>query len=190
MTGFIANSSHMIPALIRPLKWICDKHLEAKTRGDHELTAWGDGSPTREFLYVEDAAEGILPSTALRTRLAAGRFNQSDPVNPSPGLRAGIGSSFETCPERSRRISIKDLTETIVRLTGFQGRIVWDTSKPNPSPVLRTGGQPWRKPCSEPGRTMDVSRARERFGFESQTPFEDGLQRTIAWYLTASTSRG
>jgi GDP-L-fucose synthase len=141
--NFDLETSHVIPALIR-------KCLEAKARGDQEIIAWGDGSPTREFLYVEDAAEGIL--------LAAERFDQSEPVN--------IGSSFE--------ISIKELTETIARLTGFEGRIVWDTSKPN--------GQPRRK--------LDVSRARERFGFESQTPFEDGLQRTIAWYLTASTTHG
>jgi len=117
-----------------------------------EAIVWGDGSPTREFLYVEDAAEGILPSTALRTRLATERYNQSDPVNPSLALRAGLGSSFETCPpwtqtsaglrKRMRGISIKDLTETIARLTGpstvlrtsFEGRIVWDTSKPNGQP--------------------------------------------------------
>jgi GDP-L-fucose synthase len=137
VTGFDPAISHVIPALTRPLKWICDKCLEAKARGEQEITAWGDGSPTREFLYVEDAAEGILPSTALRTRLAAERYNQRDPVNPSTGLRASIGSSFETCPERSRRISIKDLLETIARLTDFDGKIVWDTTKPN--------GQPRRK---------------------------------------------
>jgi GDP-L-fucose synthase len=151
MTGFDLESSHVIPALIRPLKWNCDKRLEAKARGDQEIIAWSDGSPTREFLYVEDAAEGILPSAALRTRLAAERYNQSEPVNPSTGLRASIGSSFETCPKRMRGISIKDLLETIARLTGFEGKIVWDTSKPN--------GQPRRK--------LDVSRARERFGFQA-----------------------
>ena len=124
--------------------------LEAKARGDYEIVTWGDDSPTREFLYVEDAAEGIL--------LATERYNQSDPVNPSSVLRAGLGSAFE--------ISIKDLLETIVRLTGFEGKIVWDTSKPN--------GQPRRK--------LDVSRARERFGFEARTSFEDGLRRTIEWY--------
>ncbi|MFZ2360441.1 MAG: GDP-L-fucose synthase [Anaerolineae bacterium] len=141
--NFDPESSHVIPALIR-------KCLEARERGDQEIVAWGDGSPTREFLYVEDAAEGIL--------LATERYNQSDPIN--------LGSAFE--------ISIKDLTETIARLTGFEGRISWDTTKPN--------GQPRRK--------LDVSRARERFGFESQTSFDDGLQQTIAWYLTVSTSRG
>jgi GDP-L-fucose synthase len=133
--NFDPESSHVIPALIR-------KCLEAKERGEDHIVAWGDGSPTREFLYVEDAAEGIL--------LAAERYNDSEPVN--------LGSAFE--------ISIKDLLETIVRLTGFEGEIIWDTSKPN--------GQPRRK--------LDVTRAREWFGFESWTSFEDGLRETIAWY--------
>jgi GDP-L-fucose synthase len=133
--NFDLHSSHVIPALIR-------KCVEARDSGAAEIVAWGDGSPTREFLYVEDAAEGIL--------LAAERYNSSDPVN--------IGSAYE--------ISIKDLTELIARLTGFTGRIVWDTSKPN--------GQPRRK--------LDIRRAQERFGFVSQVPFEEGLRRTIAWY--------
>jgi len=133
--NFDLETSHVIPALIR-------KCLEAKARGDREMTAWGDGSPTREFLYVEDAAEGIL--------LAAERHNSSDPVN--------LGSSFE--------ISIRDLLQTIARLTGFTGRIVWDTTKPN--------GQPRRK--------LDVRRAEQAFGFMSQTSFEEGLRRTIEWY--------
>jgi GDP-L-fucose synthase len=133
--NFDLHSSHVIPALIR-------KCVEARDAGEAEIEAWGDGSPTREFLYVEDAAEGIL--------LAAERYDSSEPVN--------LGSSYE--------ISIKELTETVARLTGFAGRIVWDSSKPN--------GQPRRK--------LDTSRARERFGFVSQTSFEDGLRRTIAWY--------
>ncbi len=141
--NFDLETSHVIPALIR-------KCLEAKARGDAEIVAWGDGSPTREFLYVEDAAEGII--------LASERYNASDPVN--------IGSSFE--------VSIRELLETIARLTGFEGRIVWDTSKPN--------GQPRRK--------LDVSRAKERFGFVSRTPFKDGLQRTIDWYSTNGMARG
>ncbi len=139
--NFDLETSHVIPALIR-------KCLEAKARGEEEIVAWGDGSPTREFLYVEDAAEGIL--------LAAERYNQSEPVN--------IGSAFE--------ISIKDLLETIARLTGFAGRIVWDAAKPN--------GQPRRK--------LDVSRAQAWFGFESHTSFEDGLQRTIDWYAPGIAS--
>ena len=133
--NFNPASSHVIPALIR-------KYLEAKEQGASEIVAWGDGSPTREFIYVEDAAEGIA--------LATERYNSSEPVN--------IGSSFE--------ISIKDLTETIARLTGFNGTIRWDTSKPN--------GQPRRK--------LDTPRAREAFGFEAKTDFEDGLKRTIDWY--------
>ena len=133
--NFNPASSHVIPALIR-------KYLEAKEQGADEIVAWGDGSPTREFIYVEDAAEGITLATEC--------YNISEPVN--------IGSSFE--------ISIKDLTETIARLTGFNGSIRWDTTKPN--------GQPRRK--------LDTTRAREAFGFEAKTDFEEGLKRTIAWY--------
>ncbi len=133
--NFDPASSHVIPALIR-------KCLEAKERGDKQIVAWGDGSPTREFIYAEDAAEGIA--------LATMRYNSSDPVN--------IGSNFE--------ISIKDLTETIARLCEFEGDVVWDTSKPN--------GQPRRK--------LDTTRAKERFGFEAKTDFEEGLMKTIAWY--------
>jgi GDP-L-fucose synthase len=134
--NFDPDSSHVIPALIK-------KCVEAKATGS-DLVVWGDGSPTREFLYVEDAADGIL--------LAAERYNGSDPVN--------VGSAFE--------ISIKELAETIARLTGFAGKLVWDTTKPN--------GQPRRK--------LDTSRAKERFGFESTVQFEEGLQRTIDWYMT------
>jgi len=133
--NFDLASSHVIPALIR-------KCLEAKKRGAGHIVAWGDGSPTREFLYVEDAAEGIL--------LASERLNSSEPVN--------LGSSHE--------ISIKALMETIARLIGFKGEIIWDTSKPN--------GQPRRK--------LDVSRAKQLFDFQSTMSFEEGLRRTIAWY--------
>ncbi|PIE81597.1 MAG: GDP-fucose synthetase [Chloroflexi bacterium] len=101
--NFDLETSHVIPALIR-------KCLEAKERGDSFITAWGDGSPTREFLYVADAAEGIL--------LAAERLNVSEPVN--------LGSAYE--------ISIKDLMETIAQMTGFSGEIRWDTTKPNGQP--------------------------------------------------------
>jgi GDP-L-fucose synthase len=128
--NFNPDSSHVIPALIK-------KCVEAKERGDRQIEAWGDGSPTREFLYVKDAAEGIV--------LAAERYD---------------GSESE--------ISIKDLTETIARLTGFSGNIVWDTSKPN--------GQPRRK--------LDVTRAKELFGFSAETSFEEGLKATIDWYLS------
>ena len=129
-------SSHVIPALIK-------KCVDAKQTGAKEIVGWGDGSPTREFLYAEDAAEGIV--------LAAERYNKSDPVN--------IGSAFE--------ISIKDLVELIARLTGFQGKIVWDTTQPN--------GQPRRK--------LDTSRAEREFGFKSRVTFEEGLKRTIELYL-------
>ena len=129
------DDSHVIPALIR-------KSLEAKAEGKDEIVLWGDGSPTREFLYVEDAAEGIV--------LAAEHYNSSDPVN--------LGSAFE--------ISIKDLASIIVRETGFEGEIIWDTSKPN--------GQPRRK--------LDVSKAENEFGFKSKTTFENGISKTVAWY--------
>lgn len=133
--NFDLETSHVIPALIR-------KCLEAQARGERQVILWGDGSPTREFLYVEDAAEGIL--------LAGERYNRSDPVN--------LGSGNE--------ISIKDLAGLIARLTGFEGDLVWDTSKPN----------------GQPRRALDVTRADEYFGFRAQVPFEEGLRRTIEWY--------
>ncbi len=133
--NFDPQSSHVIPALIR-------KCQEAQERGEKEIVVWGDGSPTREFLYVEDAAEGIL--------LATEKYAGSEPVN--------LGSGYE--------ISIKDLAETIARLTGFSGRLVWDTSKPN----------------GQPRRGLDVTRAERLFGFRAATSFEDGLRRTIEWY--------
>ena len=101
--NFDLQTSHVIPALIR-------KCLEAKRRRDSNIEVWGDGSPTREFLYVEDAAEGIC--------LAAERYNSSEPVN--------LGSGME--------ISVKDLVHIIKRMTGFTGEIVWDTTKPNGQP--------------------------------------------------------
>ncbi len=133
--NFNLETSHVIPALIR-------KCLEAEARGDKEVVVWGDGSPTREFLYVEDAAEGIL--------LAAEHYNRSDPVN--------LGSGME--------VSIKDLVELIARLTGFSGKLVWDTSKPN----------------GQPRRLLDTEKAEEYFGFRAQTTFEEGLRQTIEWY--------
>ena len=136
--NFDLNSSHVIPAMIR-------KIMEAQDAGQEEVVLWGDGSPTREFLYVEDAAEGILRATES--------YNGSDPVN--------LGSGNE--------ISIKDLAELIGRLTGFTGRFVWDTSKPN----------------GQPRRALDVTRAEQNFGFRAQTSFEEGLRRTIDWYQQA-----
>ncbi len=134
--NFDPENSHVIPALIR-------KCVEAKQRGEQKITAWGDGSATREFLYVEDAAEGIV--------LATEKYDKSAPVN--------LGSFYE--------ISIKELLQLIVKLTGFKGEIEWDTSKPN--------GQPRRK--------LDVSRAIDGFGFQAQISFEEGLKNTIQWYL-------
>lgn len=134
--NFDLETSHVIPALVR-------KCIEARERGDDRVVLWGDGTPTREFLYVEDAAEGIV--------LAAERYDSSEPVN--------LGSGME--------ISIRELAHLIGRLTGFQGEFEWDTSKPN----------------GQPRRALDVSRAKERFGFEARTSFEEGLRRTIAWYL-------
>jgi len=134
--NFDLETSHVIPALIR-------KCAEAIREGKDEIVLWGDGSPTREFLYVEDAAEGIL--------LAAERYDGELPVN--------LGSGHE--------IAIRDLANLVAREMGFRGRISWDTSKPN----------------GQPRRCLDVSRAERLFGFRAQTPFEDGLKRTIAWYL-------
>lgn len=134
--NFDPRSSHVIPALIR-------KCVEAKENGADQIVVWGDGSPTREFIFVKDAAEAIALSTE--------RYNESEPVN--------IGSGFE--------ISIKDLAEKIARMTGFEGKLVWDTSKPN----------------GQPRRALDTSRATEKFGFTATTDFEEGLQETIDWYL-------
>lgn len=133
--NFDLETSHVIPALIR-------KFIEAEERGDREVELWGDGSPTREFLYVEDAADGIL--------LAAERYDGSEPVN--------LGSGHE--------ISIKELAELIGGLTGYQGKFVWNTDKPN----------------GQPRRLLDVSRAEKLFGFRAGTKFEAGLRKTIDWY--------
>jgi len=133
--NFNLATSHVIPALIR-------KAVEAGERGERELLAWGDGSPTREFLYVEDAADGIVT--------AAEKYNGDLPVN--------LGSGYE--------ISIKDLTEMVAKLTDFQGNIVWQTDKPN----------------GQPRRGLDVSRAKELFGWGAQVSFEEGMRRTIEWF--------
>ena len=133
--NFNLQTSHVIPALIR-------KAIEAQDRGDKELPVWGDGSPTREFLFVEDAANGIVT--------AAEKYNGSEPVN--------LGSGYE--------ISIKDLAEMIQRLTGFNGKLVWQTDKPN----------------GQPRRGLDVTRAREYFGWSAQVPFEEGIRRTVDWF--------
>ena len=133
--NFDLQSSHVIPALIR-------KALEGKEAGSDELVGWGDGSPTREFLYVEDAAEGLIA--------AAASYDGEEPVN--------LGSGYE--------ISIKDLMEMVARLSGFEGRIVWDTAQPN----------------GQPRRCLDTTRAESYFGFKARTSLEQGLQKTIDWY--------
>lgn len=133
--NFNLQTSHVIPALIR-------KAVEAGERGDKELQVWGDGSPTREFLYVEDAADGIVT--------AAENYNGDLPVN--------LGSGYE--------ISIKDLTEMIVKMTGFNGKLAWQTDKPN----------------GQPRRGLDVSRAKELFNWSAQVSFEEGMRRTIDWF--------
>jgi GDP-L-fucose synthase len=133
--NFDPQSSHVIPALIKRV-------FDATEQGEDHIVVWGTGRATREFLYVEDAARGVI--------LSAERYDKSEPVN--------LGAGFE--------ISIKDLAELIVKLSGFKGKIVWDTSKPD----------------GQPRRSLDTSRAREEFGFEAQVPFEEGLRRTIEWY--------
>jgi GDP-L-fucose synthase len=133
--NFNLETSHVIPALVR-------KCIESQERGEKEVILWGDGSPTREFIYAGDAADGILAATEF--------YNGSEPVN--------IGSGQE--------ISIKDLAGLIARLTGFEGKLVWDTNKPN----------------GQPRRGLDTSRAAEYFGWRAGVPFEEGLRQTIAWY--------
>jgi GDP-L-fucose synthase len=133
--NFDLEGGHVIPSLIR-------KMFEAQAHGDKEVILWGDGSPTREFLYVEDCAEAL--------HLAAERYDGADPVN--------IGTGEE--------ISIRDLAVLVAGGTGYDGEIVWDTSKPN----------------GQPRRCLDVSRAERLFGFRARTTFREGLGRTVAWY--------
>jgi GDP-L-fucose synthase len=133
--NFDPASSHVIPALIK-------KCVDARQSGADHIDVWGTGSASREFLYVDDAAEGIV--------LATERYDDPEPVN------LGVG----------REITIRDLVTLIVELTGFRGDVHWDTSKPD----------------GQPRRALDTTRARDRFGFEARTSFQDGLRRTIDWY--------
>jgi GDP-L-fucose synthase len=133
--NFHPTNAHVIPDLIR-------KMVDAQVTGERQVVLWGDGSPTREFLYVDDAAEGIV--------LASLKYDRAEPVN--------LGTGEE--------ITIRELAEVIAEETGYDGEIVWDTTKPN--------GQPRRK--------LDTSRAKELFGFEAKTPFREGIRRTVAWY--------
>lgn len=138
--NFNPESSHVIPALIT-------KFCEAKRKNLEHVTIWGSGKPTREFLYVEDAVDGIL--------LATEKYNKPDPVN--------LGSGFE--------ISIKDLSMLIAKLVNFDGKIVFDRTKPD--------GQPKRR--------LDVSKAKKEFGFKAKTDFKLGLKKTIEFYLRKNT---
>ena len=133
--NFHPEDSHVIPAIIR-------KCVEAKEKNEDKIIVWGDGTATREFLYVEDAAEGIV--------LAAEKYNKPDPLN--------LGSGVE--------ISIKNLVHKIAKYTGFNGKIEWDTTKPN----------------GQPRRCLDVSKVYKEFGFKAKTNFDDGLNKTIQWY--------
>jgi len=139
--NFDLESSHVIPALVR-------KMIEAQERGEGEVVLWGDGSPTREFLYVDDCAEGIF--------LASERYEGSEPVN--------LGTGEE--------ISIRELAELVAELTGFEGELVWDSSKPN----------------GQPRRQLDVSRAEQLFGFQARTPLRTGIERTVSWYRAEAPS--
>ena len=159
--NFDPESSHVIPALIHKfIKAQREAGSRQKAVGSNSaysivptsysappsVVIWGTGKPTREFLYVEDCAEGIL--------LAAEKYNKPDPVN--------LGAGFE--------ISIKDLFDLVTKLTGFKGKVLWDTSKPD----------------GQPRRMLDVSRAEKEFGFKAKTKFEEGLKKTIEWYISTT----
>ncbi|PKM92860.1 MAG: GDP-fucose synthetase [Elusimicrobia bacterium HGW-Elusimicrobia-4] len=118
------------------------KCFDSIKNNEKEIVVWGTGTATREFLYVEDCSEAIL--------LATEKYNKSYPIN--------IGTGFE--------ISIRDLVELIVKLTGFDGRIIWDATKPD----------------GQPRRCLDTTKAFKEFGFKAKTSFEDGLKKTIDWY--------
>lgn len=134
--NFDPSSSHVIPALIK-------KCVDAVKSGSSSITVWGTGKATREFLYVEDAVEGIV--------LATEKYNKNEPVN--------LGTGFE--------ISIKDLVSLIARFTGFKGEIVYDATKPD----------------GQPRRCLDTSRAFSEFGYKAKIGFEEGLKRTVDWYM-------
>ena len=128
--------SHVIPALIK-------KCVEAQERGERDVVVWGTGSASREFLYVDDAARGIVA--------AAERYDGAEPVN--------LGSGEE--------ILIRDLAGRIANAVGFTGELRWDPTKPD----------------GQPRRQLDTSRAYKLFGFRAETPFDEGLRRTVDWYL-------
>jgi GDP-L-fucose synthase len=141
--NFDPRSSHVIPALIK-------KCADAQAEGREVIEVWGTGAASREFLYVDDAAEGIV--------LAAERYDGAEPVN------LGVG----------QEITIRELVGLITRVTGFEGEVRWDPTKPD----------------GQPRRALDTSRARERFGFAAQTSFEDGLRKTVEWYRGVRAGAG
>jgi len=134
--NFDPERSHVIPALIK-------KMVDAKLEGKKDVVVWGTGKASREFLYVENAAEGVL--------LATEKYDKPDPVN--------LGAS--------REITIRELVDLIAQLVGYDGKIVWDNSKPD----------------GQPRRCLDTSKAKKEFGFEARTDFKEGLKRTIEWYM-------
>jgi len=160
--NFDPESSHVIPALIHkiidamggkesaslrmsePNKLNRPERPEKRDKPDKPVIVWGTGKATREFLYVEDCAEAII--------LAAEKYNKSEPVN--------IGAGFE--------ISIKDLVDLIIKITGFKGQTIWDNSKPD----------------GQPRRMLDTSKAEKEFGFKAETSLEEGLTKTIKWYIS------
>ena len=141
--NFDLERSHVIPALIK-------KMADAKLEGKNEVVVWGTGKASREFLYVEDAAEGIL--------LATEKYDKPDPIN----LGAG------------KEIVIKELVDLIAELTGYNRKIIWNTSKPD----------------GQPRRSLETSKAEKEFGFEAETDFVEGLKRTIKWYQEMLLEKG
>jgi GDP-L-fucose synthase len=134
--NFDLETSHVIPALIR-------KFVEAKNQNRPTVTAWGTGTPSREFLYVEDAAEGIT--------LATEQYEKGDPIN--------LGTGHE--------IQVMQLVSVIQKIVQYEGEVVWDTSRPD----------------GQPRRQLDIIRAQTEFGFKARTTLEQGIQRTVEWYL-------
>lgn len=134
-SNFDPDTSHVVAALIR-------RFVTARNEHSPEVIAWGTGSASREFLYVEDAARAIA--------LATERYNGEQPVN--------IGSGAGT--------TIRELVELIARLTGYEGKVIWDTTKPD----------------GQPRRQLDTTKAAQMFGFEAATDLEAGLRKTIEWW--------
>jgi GDP-L-fucose synthase len=130
--NFDLEDSHVIAAMVH-------KYVLAAERGDPEVVLWGTGKPSREFLFVDDAARALV--------LSAEKLEVSDPVN--------VGTGKET--------SIRELSETITELAGFEGKTVWDESRPD----------------GQPKRYLDTSRAKELIAFEAETPLDEGLKATI-----------